>query len=88
MHEPWANVPVAKASVKFTPVFISLHTPIDGQTGSHNNSISTVPSYRPALGKLGHTATDFEVKQRKSARNRGIDHSEPEQTASHLVYFF
>ncbi len=27
------------------------------------------------LGKLGQTSTDFEVKHRKSARNRGIDHS-------------
>src|SRR6266516_2757604 len=39
-------------------------------------------------GKLGQICTDFEVKHRKSARNIGIDHSEPGETASHLVYFF
>jgi len=32
-------------------------------------------------GKLGQTSTDFEVKHRNSARNLGIDHSEPEKAA-------
>jgi hypothetical protein len=45
------------------------------------------PMAKPA-GKLGQTSTDFEVKQRKSARIVGIDHSEPGETAPHLVYFF
>jgi hypothetical protein len=35
------------------------------------------------VGKLGQTSTDFEVKRRKSARNLGIDHSEPEKAAEH-----
>ena len=41
---------------------------------------------RDGDGKLGQICTDFEVKQRKSARNRGIDHSEPGETAPHLGY--
>jgi hypothetical protein len=36
-------------------------------------------------GKLGQICTNFEVKQRKSARIVGIDHSEPGETAPHLV---
>jgi hypothetical protein len=40
---------------------------------------------RELVGKLGETSTDFEVKPRKSARNRGIAHSEPGETASHLA---
>jgi hypothetical protein len=32
-------------------------------------------------GKLGQTSTDFEVKQRNSARNLGIDPSSPEKAA-------
>jgi hypothetical protein len=35
--------------------------------------------------KLGQICTDFEEDVGKSARNRGIDHSEPGETASHLV---
>ena len=38
-------------------------------------------------GKLGQICTNFEVKQRKSARIVGIDHSGPGETAPHLVYF-
>ena len=37
------------------------------------------------IGKLGQICTNFEVKQRKSARMVGIDHSEPGETAPHLV---
>jgi len=36
-------------------------------------------------GKLGQICTNFEVKQRKSARMVGIDHLEPGETAPHLV---
>jgi len=38
------------------------------------------------IGKLGETSTDFEVLCRKSARNRGIDRSEPVETASETVH--
>jgi hypothetical protein len=34
---------------------------------------------------LGQICTDFEVKQRKSARMVGIGHSEPGKTAPHLI---
>jgi hypothetical protein len=37
-------------------------------------------------GTLGETSTDFEVLWRKSARNRGIDRSEPVETASETVH--
>ena len=36
-------------------------------------------------GKLGQICTNFEVKHRKSARIVRIDHSEPGETAPHLV---
>jgi hypothetical protein len=35
--------------------------------------------------KSGEISTDFEVKQRRSARRVGIDHSEPGETAPCLV---
>jgi hypothetical protein len=38
-----------------------------------------------AAGKLGQIRTDFEVAVRKSARNMGIDHSPPGETAPHLL---
>ena len=37
-------------------------------------------------GKLGQISTNFEVKCRKSARNMGIDHSEPAKTAPEADY--
>jgi hypothetical protein len=36
-------------------------------------SAQFVVPFQQSGGKLGQTSTDFEVKQRKSARNRGID---------------
>ncbi len=36
---------------------------------------TTITEEAENTGKLGQTSTDFEVKQRKSARNIGIDHS-------------
>jgi hypothetical protein len=38
------------------------------------------------VGKLGQTSTDFEVKQRKSARMVGIDPKDAGETAPHLGY--
>jgi hypothetical protein len=45
------------------------------------NDLSGTAVYDYLLGKLGQTSTDFEVKQRNSLRNLGIDHSSPEKAA-------
>jgi hypothetical protein len=37
------------------------------------------------FGEEAETSTDFQVKRRKSARNRGIDHSESGKTAPYLM---
>jgi len=47
---------------------------------SHNFSFQVEVS-----SKLGEISTDFEMKQRKSARIVGIDHFQPGETALHLV---
>jgi hypothetical protein len=39
-----------------------------------------------AGSKLGQICTNFEANVGKSARNRGIDHVEPGETASHVKY--
>ena len=36
--------------------------------------------------KLGQICTNFEANVEKSARNIGIDHVEPGETASHVKY--
>jgi hypothetical protein len=50
-----------------------------------HNFIVPVQHFIVADSKLGEIRTDFEVKLTKSARMVGIDHSEPGETAPHLV---
>jgi hypothetical protein len=51
-----------------------------------DSQVERVERWLYAGSKLGQICTNFEANVGKSARNRGIDHVEPGETASHVKY--